>query len=93
MTTMKRPLLGVLLSALALGVGDLILDRVAILPALADEGPSTPVLRFEQGDPAVSYSGAWSASSHSQSFSGGDAVLSMDTGARATLHADDRSHG
>src|SRR3989442_13152352 len=81
--TMKKSCPGILLSTLALGVGGLLLDGLAIRPALASQDPSTPVLRFEQDSLSVSYSGAWSASSHSESFSGGDPVPSMDAGARA----------
>src|SRR3989442_229285 len=80
---MKKPFLGILLTALALGTGGLVLERLAI-PALAAQDSSTPVVRSEQDSPSVTYGGAWSASSHS-SFSGGDAVLSMDAGARATF--------
>ena len=83
--TMKKSCPGILLSTLALGVGGLLLDGLAIRPALASQDPSTPVLRFEQDSLSVSYSGAWSSSSQSQSFSGGDAVLSMDAGARAVF--------
>src|SRR2546428_7671881 len=83
--TMSKSCPGILLSTLALGVGGLLLDGLAIRPALASQDPSTPVLRFEQDSLSVSYSGAWSASSHSESFSGGDAVLSMDAGARAVF--------
>src|SRR6267143_1232150 len=80
---MKKPFLGILLTALALGTGGLVLERLAI-PALAAQDSSTPVVRSEQDSPSVPYGGAWSASSHS-SFSGGDAVLSMDAGALATF--------
>jgi len=41
--------------------------------------------RFEQDNPSVTYGGAWYRSSDSPSFSGGNAVLSMDQGATATF--------
>src|SRR2546428_14124249 len=84
MMMIKKAFLGTLVSLLALGAGVLFLGRLPGQDALASEVSSTPVVRFEQDSSSVIYSGAWFNNSASSS-SGGNAVLSMDPGARATF--------
>src|SRR5262249_32503290 len=54
-----------------------------LFAAAAQAAPPTGYTRAEQDAPTVSYSGGTWYSNQSDSDSGGSAVLSMDTGARA----------